>query len=252
MAAQPAAAPRVAVVQHTAVCPPGRVGTWLVEDGGALEVFTCHAGAALPQSLDGYAALVVLGGEMGACDDARYPWLAATKALLGAAVAAELPTLGICLGLQLLAVACGGRVEPSAAGPQLGVRSVEPTAAAARDPLVGPLGADAAGVHWNNDLVVDVPAGAQVLSTSAGAVQALRLGSAVWGVQHHPEVDPATLRRWADVDVAAGLLDREVAAARLAEVERRDAELARTWRPVVGRFAARVHQHAPAHAVRSG
>ena len=234
---------RVAVVQHTAVCPPGRVGTWLVEEGHELEVFRCFAGDGLPASLDPYGALLVLGGEMGAHDDAVHPWLTGTKALLAAAVAAELPTLAICLGLQLLAVGCGGRVAPSATGPQLGVRPVELTAAAAADPLLGALGPQPAGVHWNNDLVVGLPPGATVLATSAGTVQALRLGRAAWGVQHHPEVDPATLRSWADADVAGGLLDADLAAARLAEVEQRDAELARTWRPVVHRFAGLLQDH---------
>ena len=229
--------PRVAVVQHTAVCPPGRVGDWLREDGCALDVFRCHAGEGLPTTLEPYAALVVLGGEMGAYDDVRHPWLTPTKDLLAAAVAAGLPTLGICLGLQLLAVACGGRVAPAAAGPQLGVRAVEPTAAAGDDPLLHDLAPGAAGVHWNNDLVVDLPPGAVVLSTSAGTVQALRLGDAAWGLQHHPEVDPATLRLWTDADVAGGLLDPAVATSRLAEVERRYAELARTLRAEVGRLS---------------
>jgi GMP synthase (glutamine-hydrolysing) len=235
-AAAAATPPRVAVVQHTAVCPPGRVGDWLAEDGCELEVFRCHAGDGLPASLAPYAALVVLGGEMGADDDALHPWLTPTKDLLATAVATGLPTLGICLGLQLLAVACGGRVAPAPTGPQLGVREVEPTAAAADDPLLVGLAPGAAGVHWNNDLVVDLPPGA--------VVQALRLGDAAWGLQHHPEVDPATLRLWAEADVAGGLLEPAVAATRLAGVERRDDELARTWRAVVRRFARVVHRAA--------
>jgi GMP synthase (glutamine-hydrolysing) len=236
--AAPPPTPRVAVVQHTAVCPPGRVGQWLSADGCALDVYSCFAGKGLPSSLRGYAGLVVLGGEMGAYDDALHPWLSGTKALLREAVAAQLPTLGICLGLQLLAVATGGRVAAAVAGPQLGVRAVEPTAAAAADPLFGGLAPGALGVHWNNDLVVDLPPDTTVLATSAGTVQALRVGAAAWGVQHHPEVDVATLRLWADADVAAGLLDEATAAARLAEVERHDAALAQVWRAVVGRFAA--------------
>jgi GMP synthase (glutamine-hydrolysing) len=235
----------VAVVQHTAVCPPGRVGQWLVADGCALEVFSCFAGQGLPSSLEGYGGLVVLGGEMGAYDDALHPWLSGTKALLAEAVAAEVPTLAICLGLQLLAVATGGRVAPSPAGPQLGVRPVEPTPAAADDPLVARLEPGALAVHWNNDLVVAVPPDGVVLATSDGGVQALRLGPAAWGVQHHPEVTVDTLRRWAEADVAAGVVDAATAELRLAEVERHDAALAEVWGGVVGRFAALLHASAP-------
>ncbi|SDS72840.1 GMP synthase-Glutamine amidotransferase [Friedmanniella luteola] len=233
----PPTGPRVAVVQHTAVCPPGRVGDWLTAAGCRLEVFHCSAGDGLPASLAAYDGLVVLGGEMGASDDAAHPWLPGTRALLRAAVDDGTPTLAVCLGLQLLAVACGGRVEPATTGPQTGVRAVEPEAAAADDPLLGPVPVGAPAVHWNNDLVVEPPPGAVVLSRSAGTVQALRLGAAAWGVQFHPEVDVATLRLWADADVAAGLLDADRAARRLADVATADPVLVRTWRALTDRFA---------------
>ncbi len=230
-------APCVAVIQSAADCPPNRLGTWLVEAGCELEVFACHLGEEPPNSCDPYAGLVVLGGDMGAEDDAAYPWLTPTKQLLARAVAEEVPTLGICLGLQLLAVACGGRVTRSATGPQQGVRPVDRTAASVSDPLLGGLEL-AAAVHWNNDLVAELPPGAVVLTRSSGTVQSLRLGRRAWGVQFHPEVDPATLQRWADVDVAAGLVTADAAADRLAEVGRRDAELVPAFRGLSQHFAA--------------
>jgi GMP synthase (glutamine-hydrolysing) len=234
----PPTGPRVAVVQHTAVCPPGRVGDWLVAEGCRLDVHRGHAGEGLPSSLAGHDGLVVLGGEMGAHDDADHPWLPGTRDLLRAAVEDGTPVLAVCLGLQLLAVACGGRVEPAASGPQIGVRPVEPEPAAAADPLLGPVPAGAPAVHWNNDLVVEPPPGAVVLSRSAGTVQALRLGSRAWGVQFHPEVDVATLGLWADADVAARLLEPARAAERLAGVAAADAALVRTWSAMTRRFAA--------------
>jgi GMP synthase-like glutamine amidotransferase len=79
------------VVQHTVVCPPGRVGDWLTESGATLQVARPCAGEALPADLSEYAGLVVLGGEMGAYDDEIAPWLAATRALLAEAVGA-----GVC------------------------------------------------------------------------------------------------------------------------------------------------------------
>ncbi|WP_375425147.1 type 1 glutamine amidotransferase [uncultured Friedmanniella sp.] len=229
-------APCVAVIQHAADCPPGRVGQWLVEAGCELDVFACHEGEEPPFSLDPYAGLLVLGGAMGADDDAAFPWLTPTKQLLARAVADELPTLGICLGLQLLAVACGGRVARSGTGPQLGVRPIDRTAASVADTLLTGLELSEA-VHWNHDLVTELPPGAVVLTTSTGAVQSLRLGRRAWGVQFHPEVDPATLRRWADTDVAAGELEAAVADARLAEVERLDAALVPAWRGLSEQFA---------------
>lgn len=231
----PGPRPAVAVVQHTADCPPGRVGEWLVGAGCDLEVFACHLGEEPPFSLDPYAGLLVLGGGMGANDDAAHPWLTPTKQLLARAVADAVPTLGICLGLQLLAVAGGGRVARSGTGPQLGVRPVDRTAASVADPLLAGLSLEAA-VHWNLDLVSELPPGAVVLTTSEGTTQAIRLGRCAWGVQFHPEVDPVTLRSWADADVASGLVEPGQVAGRLAEVEARDSELADTWRHLTEQF----------------
>lgn len=155
---------------------------------------------------------------MGAHDEARNPCLSGTKALLAHAVAEEVPALGICLGLQLLAVACGGAVTLSASGPQLGLCAMQPTPAAASDPLLAWTGAGCyPAVHGNNDLVTEPPPGSTVLTTTAGTVQALRVGVAAWGVQFHPEVDPDTLGRWAAADVAGGALAADWADQRLIE-----------------------------------
>ena len=166
----------VLVIQHTPVCPPGRVGDWLTESGCALEVIHPYAGESQPADLSGYAGLVVLGGEMGAYDDEIAPWLPATRALLAEAVAQGVPTLAICLGHQLLAVATGGRVARSAAGQQGGTLPVGLLPRAAADPLFAAVPAGAVATHWNNDLVVELPPGAVELARTPAGVQALRLG----------------------------------------------------------------------------
>lgn len=228
----------VLVVQHTVVCPPGRVGDWLTESGCALEVVRPYAGEELPADLSGYAGLVVLGGEMGAYDDDIAPWLPATRGLLAAAVAEGVPTLAICLGHQLLAVATGGRVARSAAGQQGGTLPVGLSPAAAADQLFAAVPAGSVATHWNNDLVVEPPPGAVELARTPAGVQALRLGEVAWGVQFHPEVDLGLVRRWAATDVGAGELTPERAETWLAEVESNDTALVATWRPFVHRFAA--------------
>ena len=84
----------VLVVQHQDDCPPALVGDWLVEAGCALDVRRPYAGDELPADLSGHDALMVLGGSMGAHDDADHPWLTPTKALVRNAVATSTPTLG--------------------------------------------------------------------------------------------------------------------------------------------------------------
>ena len=228
----------VLVIQHTADCPPGRVGDWLTESACTLEVIRPYAGESLPADLSENAGLVVLGGEMGAYDDEIAPWLAATRALLAEAVGAGVPTLAICLGHQLLAVATGGRVARSASGQQGGTLPVGLLPTAAEDPLFGGVPAGAVATHWNNDLVVELPPSAVELARTPAGVQALRLGEGAWGVQFHPEVDLGLVRPWAAADVGSGHLTPERAETWLAEVANADAALVATWRPFVHRFAA--------------
>jgi len=227
----------VLVIQHTAVCPPGRVGAWLTEAGCRLDVVRPYAGESQPHDLSNHRGLVVLGGEMGAYDDEIAPWLPHTRALLAEAVAAQMPTLAICLGHQLLAVATGGRVSPSPTGQQGGTPRVGPLPAAAEDILFADVSSEAVAPHWNNDLVVELPPRAVEVAQTAAGVQAMRLGEQVWGVQFHPEVDAETVRPWAAADVGAGHLSPELADTWLAEIERNDAALVATWRPFVHRFA---------------
>uniref|UniRef100_UPI0030F5F37D type 1 glutamine amidotransferase n=1 Tax=Nocardioides salarius TaxID=374513 RepID=UPI0030F5F37D len=171
--------PRLLVVQHEDDCPPALVGGWLADAGCELEVCRPYAGDALPADPAAYDALLVLGGSMGADEDADHAWLGPTKQLLRDAVGAEVPTLGICLGHQLLASALGGRVEVNPRGRTVGLVPVEWTDDAAGDPLVGALATTRRGVHWNNDVVTELAPGALVLArTPQGDVEVVRHGPA--------------------------------------------------------------------------
>lgn len=233
------------IIQHGADDPPGRVGRWLTAAGCDLEVVRGFTGDPMPTDLSGFDGLVVLGGDMNAYDDDRYPWLTATKALLREAVRIELPTLGICLGHQLLAVATGGAVERAAGGPQGGSRPVATTSEAADDLLFAAVRSGRPSVQWNHDLVSVVPPGAVVLARTEAGIQAMRVGSRAWGLQSHPEVDPDTVRGWAAEEVERQVLSREAADIWLAQLEAADPAMIATWRPVTERFARLVTGAAP-------
>lgn len=227
--------PRVLLIEHEATCPPALFGTWLEDAGCTLTVCRPYDGEPLP-TLDDHDALVVLGGSMSATDP--HPWLAPTRDLVRAGAATGLPTLGICLGHQICAVAFGGTVAPNPAGQQLGLLDVGWTAAAAGDALVGPVSTGRRAVQWNDDLVTGLPDVATVLAvTSDGELQAARFAPTVWGVQWHPEVDREVLEVWARDDeerhVAAGIDQERV----LAEIGAARAELERAWRPLAEAFA---------------
>lgn len=234
---------RILVVEHQASCPPALFGEWLTEAGCALDVVRPWAGDALPAAT-AYDALLVLGGEMGAHDDATVPWLGPLKETLRDAHARALPTLGICLGHQLIAAALGGQVARNPRGQAVGVLDTGWTQAAAADELVGPLGATR-GIQWNDDVVTVAPAAMVVLAeTPDGDLQAARFGPAMWGVQLHPEADLAVVRSWADGDRAAHLergIDQD---ALLAEIDAARAELDAAWRPLATGFARIAARHA--------
>lgn len=220
---------RALVVTHTESEDPGHLATWLPSEGLSLEVVSPWRGEVLPASLDGFAALVVMGGPQQAYDDSL-PWRDGTLALLRSAVSSGLPTFGVCLGAQLLAEATGGRVARGEAGPELGAGLVAKRDVAGADPLFWDLPLSPPVVQWHYDAVVELPPGATLLmSGSRYPHQAFRVGERAWGTQFHVEADAAMVGRWAAKDGAhPAVLERTVP--ELADVEE-------VWGEVLRRFA---------------
>lgn len=188
------------VLTHTESEGPGHLARWLPEAGLGLEVVEPWRGDAVPGSLDGHEALVVMGGPQQAYDDSL-PWRAETFALIRSAVEHGVPFLGVCLGAQLLAEACGGRVQPGEAGPELGARLVAKRDLAGADPLLWDLPLAPIVVQWHWDAVVELPPGSTLLmSSTAYPHQAFRVGERAWGLQFHVECDADMVGRWAESD----------------------------------------------------
>ena len=229
---------RVLVVQPEVDDPAHLFGEWLTEAGAVLEVCHPYAGDAVP-TVDGYAGLLVMGGAMSANDDDVLDWVGPVKELIREAVSEQVPTLGICLGHQLMAAALGGRVTPNPRGQQVGLLEVGWTAAARDDRLFAGLATPRRGVQWNYDLVVEPPPGTVVLAeTAAGEMQVARYGPAAWGVQLHPEVDEAVVATWVSDSERAELADRGFDADALVdEIRAARTELDHAWAPLAAGFA---------------
>jgi GMP synthase-like glutamine amidotransferase len=192
--------PAVLVVQHEGDAGLGRLEP-VLRAHLDLDVRRPDLGDDLPTDLAGYGGLVVLGGAMGATDDDAAPWLPATRRLLASGVEDEVPTVGICLGAQLLAVATGGHVERGAAGLEVGVVGVRLLAEAADDALLGQVAVRCGPAplvpQFHQDAVTRLPAGAVLLASGERYPhQAYRLGACAWGLQYHPEVTPEDWAGW--------------------------------------------------------
>ena len=224
------------VVQPADDDPVGRLGEWLVDAGLDLDVRNAERGDAVPDTLADHSALIVLGGGMGAADDDAAPWLVPIRALLRQAVADEVPTLGVCLGAQLLALACGGEIGRNPDGPEYGAQLVAKRSAAAGDPLFGALPITPDVLQWHVDAVTRLPAGAVLLATSPVCeVQAFRLGRLAWATQFHIETTPPVVRAWAEADAA--VLSGYDLDFILRRVEAADADIAEVWQPFAAAFA---------------
>jgi len=150
-------------------------------------------------SLDPHAPdlLVVLGGPIGVYEQASYPFLTAEITLLRERLARQQPTLGICLGAQLMAAALGAKVYPGPSGKEIGWMPVfAPDGAAADNPLQPLFQPGLQVLHWHGD-TFDLPAGARLLASSAlYRHQAFAVGQHALALQFHPEAQVQSLRRW--------------------------------------------------------
>jgi GMP synthase-like glutamine amidotransferase len=169
------------------------------ERGHRLDEWSLAWGTPLPLPLDSYGAVLVFGGAMHADQADRHPWLREENFFLQRLLDLGIPTLGICLGVQLLAKAAHSWVGP-APEPEIGWYDVELTDEGLDDPLLGLLPPRFESFQWHY-YTHGVPAGAVELAQSERCTQAFRLGERVWGVQFHPEVMLEQIESWvADMD----------------------------------------------------
>ena len=180
-------------IRHVAFEDLGLLAPLLGERGFAVRYREAGLDVIGPTSLIARDLVVILGGPIGVYEEDLYPFLRDELAAIRARLEAGRPTLGICLGAQLMAKALGAAVAP---GPQkeIGWAPLVLTETG-RDCGLGAF-ATTPVMHWHGDNF-ELPANAvRPASTPACPNQAFSVGRSLLGLQFHIEVDPARIEQW--------------------------------------------------------
>jgi GMP synthase (glutamine-hydrolysing) len=144
----------------------------------------------------GADAALVLGGSMHVDQEDAHPWLVPEGEWIRSLLRDRVPTLGVCLGSELLAHAAGWPVVRMPRS-EIGWHNVELTPAAPDDPLLSVAPARFPAFQWHS-YAVEPPDEPAVLAVNPACAQAYRVGVRAWGIQFHAEVDAAAIEHWLD------------------------------------------------------
>ena len=216
----------ILVLQHHPIEMPGVFAEMLAERDFAIRTIRPDLGQPIPSDPGAFAGVIAMGGPMGVYEEEKYPWLREEDRLLKTAIARDLPTLGICLGSQLIAKAAGARVAP---GPEkeIGWYPLTLTGDGQADPLFVEFPRTFESFEWHGD-IFDLPRGAVNLAGSARySHQAFRIGRRVYGLLFHLEVTAPIVRAMTEAfrEEVAGMGDPSRVNAILTDVDRRSSTL---------------------------
>jgi GMP synthase-like glutamine amidotransferase len=195
------------ILQHEPIEGPGTIAEEIRLAGHAVRTIRLDLKEKVPTDPALFAGLVVMGGTMGVYDQSKFPYLKDEIVLLGKAVKAEKPVLGICLGAQLLAASLGAEVK--AGEKEIGWFPVHKMPDACKDPVLRRLPENFPALMWHGDHF-PLPAGAvHLLSTQKCACAGFRFGKKAYGLVPHLEMTAAM------VDEMVSASRRELAAAQV-------------------------------------
>jgi GMP synthase (glutamine-hydrolysing) len=184
---------KILVIETQPMVPIGSLGPPLVEAGLELVHWRTSEGPP-PASLADFAGVIALGGAANPDEDERHPWLAEERELLASATRLRLPTVGLCLGAELLAQALGASVR-RLPRPEIGWFELEHDPGARNDPLAAQFPQRHDAFQWHS-FAFDLPPGALLLAGSAPATEAFSWGGCAWGLQFHLEAGERIIGDW--------------------------------------------------------
>jgi GMP synthase-like glutamine amidotransferase len=182
----------VAILRHAAADGPGYFAEHLSSRGIPQTLVHVDLGEAPPTDPTAFAGIALMGGPMSVNDS--LPWIAPELALIRAAIAADVPVIGHCLGGQLISKALGGEVTRNAVK-EIGWGPIQIAPTPLAQHWFG-LCREFLSFHWHGETFA-IPPGAERIASSAYCMnQAFALGKHL-GMQCHVEMTPDMIRAWA-------------------------------------------------------
>ncbi len=181
-------------IRHVRIEHLGLLEPILKELGFDVDYVDTTEGMLLNKPLEDYSLVVVLGGYMGAYEEAKYPFLSYEYKVMEKALKEGIPLLGICLGAQMLAKVLGARVYKGERGKEIGWMEVYKVG---DHEYFKDFPQNLMVFQWHGD-TFDLPQGAiRLYSSKKYENQAFVFQRAV-GLQFHIEVDKNMVKEWAE------------------------------------------------------
>jgi GMP synthase-like glutamine amidotransferase len=187
---------RLLMIQHVACEGPGLLHDLLEQNGWETDIRCMDIpGITLPENLNGYDAFIILGGPMGAYEEERYPYLYIVENLVLEAAARDIPTIGICLGGQIIARSLGAEVAPNPVK-EIGWSLIKILDEGKTSRLFHGAPDFLSVFQWHGDTFA-LPEGAVLLASSQECKnQAFVYHDHIWALQFHLEVNPDMIQSW--------------------------------------------------------
>ena len=174
---------------------PGTLKEGFEKAGAEVEVVPLYKHeAAFPSLETTYTAVVSMGGPMNVYEDDKYPFLKAEAEFLSQEIEGGTPVLGICLGAQMIARACGAAVT-KAPVEEIGWYPVHITPDGRADEIFWDFPSQMQVFQWHGDTFEVPPGGELMFKAPLCENQAFRYRNA-YAVQFHLEVTEELLKDW--------------------------------------------------------
>ncbi len=185
----------VVVFRFSQIEGPGYLGEFLTRKGILWDQVNVDAGDSVPEDINGFSGLVLMGGPMSVNDD--LPWTPPLLALIRRAVERDVAVLGHCLGGQLMSKALGGTISLNPVK-EIGWGGVSKVGQNPAPDWLAKLPSSFEVFQWHGE-TFSIPAGAErLLESPFCSNQAFLLNNRHLGLQCHIEMTAPMIKAWCE------------------------------------------------------